>query len=502
MIPEKIEVDWIGQWARYAPDKVAFKDQSTEVEYSYVQTFNMVGRLALRLEREFAVEKGQRVAVLASNEFEYIPLFYALQRLGAIMVPVNFHFTARELSHVLKDCSPALLVYQEAFEGLIAQTPGHLVPERKMIWSGDNSLIEYLGEPVAGETNVPMRAYFEDPCMILYTSGTTGFPKGAVITHKMMFWNAVNTSLRLDLSQKDVQLAFLPLFHTGGWNVLLTPFVHKGAKTVLLKKFDPELVVQLCEKEKVTILFGVPTTMDMMARSRSFCDASMDSVRYAIVGGEPMSLELIKIWNKKGVPIRQGYGLTEFGPNVFSLNEEDAIRKIGSVGFANFYVQTKVVGDDGERVAQGEVGELLLKGPMCMEGYWRNPEATAETIKQGWLYTGDLVKFDEEGYFYVVGRKKEMFISGGENVYPVEVEQVISSHPAVREVAVVGIPDKKWGEVGKAFIGLESDVELVEETILEYCRDKLARFKIPKQIEFLSELPKGSSGKVLKKQLM
>lgn len=502
MIPETIEIDWIKQWAYYAPDKVAFKNQSTGVEYSYSRIYRMVGHLAMRLQKEFGIEHGQRVAVLANNEFEYIPLFYALQRLGAIMVPVNFHFTARELSHILKDSSPELLVYQAEFEAIVAQTPDSLVPAKKMTWSGDNSLVEGLCGPEQGETECCMHAQFEDPCMILYTSGTTGFPKGAVITHKMIFWNAVNTSLRLDLSQKDVQLAFLPLFHTSGWNVLLTPFVHRGAKTVFIKKFDPDLVVQLCEKEKVTILFGVPTTMDMMARSPSFGAADMDSVRFAIVGGEPMSLELIKVWNDKGIAIRQGYGLTEFGPNVFSLNQEDAIRKIGSVGFANFYVQTRVVANNGKDVPPGEVGELLLKGPMCMDVYWNNPAATKETIKQGWLYTGDLVKFDEEGYCYVVGRKKEMFISGGENVYPIEVEQVISSHPAVREVAIVGIPDNKWGEVGKAFISLEPDFELDEATILGYCRDKLARFKIPKTIEFLPELPKGSSGKILKRDLV
>lgn len=501
MTAEEIEIDWLKKWADYTPDRIAFKDHTTGAEYSYLAIYKLAGRIALHLRNRYQVEKGQRVAVIANNEFEYIPLFYALQRMGAIMVPINFRLTAREFGYILNDCAPTLLIYQREFENILADIPGTVLPKAQVSWTGENSLSEMLSSPLEGEAEVPMAGEFEDPCMILYTSGTTGFPKGALITHKMIFWNAVNTILRLDISQKDVQLAFMPFFHTGGWNVLLTPFVHKGATTVFVQKFEPDLIVRLCDQEKVTILFGVPTILDMMSRAPSFNRAKMDSVRFAIAGGEALPIPLINLWQEKGVPVRQGYGLTEFGPNVFSLNEEDAIRKIGSIGFANFYVKTKVIDSYGEEVNPGEIGELLLKGPMCMGGYWRNPQATEETVKQGWLYTGDLVKFDAEGYFYVVGRKKEMFISGGENVYPVEVEQVISSHPSVREVAVVGVADEKWGEVGKAFISLEQGFELNSEQLHAHCHDKLAKFKIPKHLEIMPELPKGHSGKILKKQL-
>ncbi len=318
-----------------------------------------------------------------------------------------------------------------------------------------------------------------------------------------VFWNSINTSLRLNISQTDATVIFLPFFHTGGLNVLTTPFLHRGAKLIFIKKFDGDQILKLSESHKATILFGVPTTMDMMSRSEVFKNVNLTSLRYAIVGGEPMPVDLIHKWNDKGIAIRQGYGLTEFGPNVFSLNEEDAIRKIGSIGFANFYSEAKIVDDDAKELGSEQIGELVLKGPMCMTGYWKNDKATKETIKDGWLHTGDLVKKDSEGYFYVVGRKKDMYKSGGENVYPTELEQVMRHLPGVREVAVIGVPDSKWGEVGKAFIVKESiSSDLTVDKINDYCAKNLAKFKIPKYFLFVPDLPKGDSGKILKRKLL
>ncbi|MFN8792647.1 MAG: AMP-binding protein, partial [Bdellovibrionales bacterium] len=288
--------------------------------------------------------------------------------------------------------------------------------------------------------------------------------------------------------------------HTGGWNVLTTPFLHHGAKIVLTQKFDPDQILKLSQDYRATLVFGVPTTMGMMARTSQFWNYDLRSVRYAIVGGEPMPIELIKTWHEKQIPIRQGYGLTEFGPNCFSLNEEDAIRKIGSIGFANAYIDVRVVDENGQTLGPGAIGELCLRGPACMIGYWQNDKATAETLQGDWLRTGDLVHFDDEGYFYVAGRKKDMYKSGGENVYPAEVEQVIGQLKWVQEVAVIGVPDEKWGEVGKAFVVCEKNI-FNQQALREHCSKNLAKFKIPKSFEWISQLPKSGAGKVLKREL-
>ncbi len=265
--------------------------------------------------------------------------------------------------------------------------------------------------------------------MILYTAGTTGLPKGAIITHKMLFWNSINTSLRLDLTSADHTQSYAPFFHTGGWNVLFTPFLHHGASHTLLSKFEPDLILQLMEKEKTTLFFGVPTMLQMMADSPYFDKVDLSSVRYAIVGGAPMPIPLINIWHKKGVYIRQGYGLTEVGPNCFSLHHNDAIRKKGSIGFPNYYIETKIINETGKECQPNEVGELWLKSPVVTPGYWNKPNETKTAITDEWFHTGDMVKADEEDYVYVVDRKKNMFISGGENVYPAEVEAFIVTHP-------------------------------------------------------------------------
>jgi fatty-acyl-CoA synthase len=331
--------------------------------------------------------------------------------------------------------------------------------------------------------------------MILYTAGTTGLSKGAIINHRMLFWNSINTALRLDITTEDHTQSFAPFFHTGGLNVLFTPFIHHGASHTLLTKFDPDLILQLMEKERATILFGVPTMLQMMADSTLFKKIDLSSVRYAIVGGAPMPIPLINIWHEKGVYIRQGYGLTEVGPNVFSLYQDDAICKKGSIGFPNFYFDVKIVDDNGNELGANEVGELWLKSPAVTPGYWRKPEETAKSITDGWFHTGDMVMKDNEGYFYVVDRKKNMFISGGENVYPAEIERFLLTHPAIKEAAVIGVPDEKWGEVGKVFIVVNDGEKISSAEAAEYCKGKLAKYKTPKYFEIVQEIPKNDAGK-------
>src|SRR6056297_1817229 len=493
-----IETDWIKRWALYAPNKTALKSVENGEELSYSGLNACVNRAAGMLRDEYKVEKGDRVAILSINSIEYVILFYAIQKLGAIMLPLNYRLAAPEISYQLSDTKAKILIYELAFSDTVEKIENK--PELTIPFDGEDGLsklfktddkteeIEHVGE-------------FQDPCMILYTSGTTGKPKGAVITNKMLFWNSINTGLRLNLTQNDVTITFAPFFHTGGWNVLTTPMLHRGATVLLMKKFDADKILQLCDEEQVTILFGVPTMMDMMYQTDSFKSSSLESVRYAIVGGEPMPVNLIEVWQNKGVPVRQGYGLTEFGSNVFSLNEEDSIRKIGSIGFPNFYIDTRVVDDNHNDVPQGEPGELILRGPVRMKEYWKNTEETEKTVVNGWVHTGDIVRVDEEGYFYVIDRKKEMFISGAENVYPAEVEHTFRKHPAVWDIAVIGVPDKKWGESGKAFIVLEKGENATPEELMEWGYANLAKYKVPKHYEFLDELPKSDSGKILKRKL-
>ncbi|MTI38400.1 AMP-binding protein, partial [Fulvivirga lutimaris] len=329
--------------------------------------------------------------------------------------------------------------------------------------------------------------------------GTTGRPKGVIYTHKMLFWNSINTSISIELTSNDHTINCMPAFHTGGWNVLLTPMLHRGATVGIIKKFDADLIINLLQEKGSTIFMGVPTMLKMMKESPSFDKIQLDKLRYFIVGGEALPHAVIKSWHEKGVSIRQGYGLTEVGPNLTSLHQNDAEKKLGSIGKPNFYLQTKLVDKQFNEVSAGEIGEFCLKGEVVTPGYWKNEKATSEAFRDGWFMTGDLMKRDEEGYLYVLDRKKSMFISGGENVYPAEVERILATASGIKEVAVIGVPDEKWGEVGKAFLVVNQKID--SQSLADYCCSKLAKFKIPKHYAVVDELPKNDSGKIDRKAL-
>ena len=491
--------DWLARWALYTPEKLALRDYPQKLEWNFMQFNQRVNALVFHLSKTTKLSKGKRIAVLSKNRAEYVFLFFACIKAGWILVPLKFRLMPMELDVLLKDSAPDLLFFEDEFSKLLPEIKSlKNIPDQRHI-SEVTTIIE---EKDKESNSINCSIEENDVVMILYTAGTTGLPKGAMITPKMLFWNSINTSLRLDLTSNDHTQSYAPFFHTGGWNVLLTPFIHHGASHTLLDSFDPDLILKLIEKERTTLLFGVPTMLQMLADSELFEKTDFSSVRYAIVGGAPMPKPLIDLWHSKGVFIRQGYGLTEVGPNCFSLHQDDAIRKKGSIGFANFYIDTRVVNENRQECKANEVGELWLKSPVVTPGYWEKPQETAAAISDGWFHTGDMVKFDDEGFFYVVDRKKNMFISGGENVYPAEVEKFLYSHPDIKEVCVLGVPDDKWGEVGHAFIAAKENAELYGDKIKQFCSGNLAKYKIPKHYTFLKELPKNAAGKIDRKQLI
>lgn len=499
-MPQAQQQDWIAKWAVYSPDKIAVKEAETGRQLTYGQLDRLSDALCHYLASAYRIGQGSRIVLLSENRLEYIALFAAMQRMGCVLVPLNYRLAGAEIDYLLRDAQPDLAIAEEQFEAPLqgaaafAQVPAY--------WPMEKLAAFCEKEKDKKQSPYPLQAVEEDhPAFLLYTSGTTGFPKGAVYSHKMLFWNSINTAMSLIVNTESRTVNVMPPFHTGGWNVLTTPFLHHGAYTVLMRKFDADAVIRLLQEEAATLFMGVPTMLKMMAQSPAFEAARFPSLHYLIVGGEPMPIPLIEQWGEKGVPVRQGYGMTEVGPNLTSLHQDDALRKKGSIGRPNFYVQIRIVNETGRDAATDEPGELLLKGPMVSPGYWQKPEATAKAIVDGWFRTGDMVQQDEEGYLFVVDRIKNMYISGGENVYPAEVERVLLSHPDISEAAVVGVPDPKWGEAGRAFVVLREGAALQAEAVRDFCRARLAKFKVPREVVRIGQLPKNDTGKINRAKL-
>lgn len=483
--------DWLSKRIVYTPDRIAVVDDASGTQVSYAQLNERAADVAGLLQQSFGITPGDRVACLSMNRLEYIHLYFACGKIGAVLVPLNFRLPAAAIVELLEDSQAALFVYESTFQELadtIQQTG--LVPQQLLL---DSLAQNMTGTFPAAKIH---RAAEDEVAMILYTSGTTGRAKGAMITWRQIHWNALNTTIGLQLSQDDVAFLNMPLYHTGGWHVLFTPLMLLGGRVVLQQRFDPHRSNELVGPEGVTILFGVPTILRMMWEAANFAAAGFSSVRFAICGGEPCPLPVIEAYRNRGVPIRQGYGLTEAGPNCFSLPAEDVVRKEGSIGFPNFFIDTKLAKEDGSGADIGEVGELWMKGPHVFAGYWDNPEETAKTLRDGWICTGDLMRRDEEGYHYVIGRKKDMYISGGENVYPAQAERVLHAHESIALAAVIAMPDPKWGETGWAFIQLHPGCQIAESEIIRWCKQHLATYQCPTKVHVVGELPLGYSGKI------
>jgi len=498
--------DWVGRRALLTPNKVALIDTlNGNRPITYREWSRTVNRTARFLQERLGVQKGDRVAILAKNCVEYLDLWFALGRIGGIMQTLNWRLTPYELEKLLTDGAPVALVYGSEFIPQVNALRGKIPNLRYYVTLGEKASPEDIlfseREAFSDDPLPEVDLDWDTPWVICYTGGTTGLPKGAVLTHRSITANAVNTVVSWGLTPDDVAILNAPLFHSGGLNVFTAPLVYIGGTSIVCKEFDPDQVFDLIRDAGVTVFFGVPTMFIMLQQHPRWEEADFSRLKIVISGGAPCPMPVFEKFWERGVNFKTGYGLTEAGPNTFWLPPEDVRRKPGSVGFPLFHTDVKIVREDGTECGPDEVGELLIRGPHVCAGYWNNPEATAEAFKGGWLHTGDLAKRDAEGYYYIVGRIKDMFISGGENVYPAEIESVLYSHPAVAEAAVIGIPDPKWGEVGRAIVALRPGASVTEEELLDFCRERLARYKVPKSIIFVDALPKTGAGKIDKERL-
>jgi fatty-acyl-CoA synthase len=341
----------------------------------------------------------------------------------------------------------------------------------------------------------------DDPAVIIYTSGTTGRPKGATLSHGNITWNCVNVLVDTDLASDEVALVCAPLFHVAALNMVSLPILMKGGTVVLTGGFDPDVALDLIARHRVTVMFGVPSMFNAMAQVPAFAAVDLSSLRRLLCGGAPVPLSTIRTYLDRGIPFLQGYGMTETSPGALFLGAERAADKAGSAGVASFFTDVRVVGPDGSEVEPGEKGEVVVAGPNVMRGYWNRPEATAEVMDGEWFRSGDVAVVDDDGYVTIVDRMKDVIISGGENIYPAEVEDVIYGHPDVAECAVIGVADERWGEVGRAIVVRRAGTALDERALLEHLDDRLARFKLPQSVVFTDRLPRSGAGKVLKAEL-
>ncbi len=471
---------WPARRALMSPGRTAmiFQDRST----SYAELAARTTRLATQL-RAAGVQPGDRVSYLGPNHPAFVETMFATHQLGAIFVPLNFRLTATEIEYQLDDSGASTLVYAPECAGVV----GDLAGPRMIALDAEFErwLSEGPGEPI----DVPVSR--DDTAAILYTSGTTGRPKGAMLTHANLIWNTYNLLVDVDVTSTEVTLITAPLFHVAALAQTLLPTFIKGGCSVLAPTWDVDRCYDLIEKHGVTWMFGVTTMFAALAQSPRWQTADLSSLRCLMSGGAAVPVSLIRTYQERGLVFCQGYGLTETAPGATFLEASESIRKVGSAGVPVFFADVKVEG-----------GEVLIKGPNVTPGYWGNPEATeAALTKDGWFRSGDIAKLDDEGHLYIVDRLKDMFISGGENVYPAEVESAIFEHPSVAEVAVVGVADEKWGEVGRAFVVCRPGAQLTLAELSEFLRPKLAKYKIPAHLDLLDHLPRTGSGKIQKAEL-
>lgn len=502
----QMQPEGIGSWLTYreieTPDKEALVVDGKR--FNYRELNQRINQLSLAMQG-LGVKHGDRVAVLAYNGNEFTEIIIALAKLGAILVPLNWRLTPIELTFIVSNSGAQVLFFDASFEAAAEELKNKAGIKTLISISGKSKLADaknydeiIAGKPVT-EPTPDNPVGLDTPHIIMYTAGTTGKPKGAILTQGASFWNAVNIVVAMNVTNADRNLNVLPMFHIGGIGLFTLPVFYMGGTVILTRTFDPSKALGLIKQEKISIFMGVPAIFLFLANQPEF--KCMKDVRIIMSGGAPLPVSLIKLYEENGLRLVQGFGMSEAGPSITVLEPGMYLKKAGSIGRRLMHLETRVVDEEMNDVAPNEIGELIMRGPNVMIGYWNRPEATEEAFRGGWFHSGDLARREADGSLYIVDRSKDMYISGGENVYPAEVENAIYEIPEIGEAAVIGVPDKKWGEVGKAIVTVKQGKKLTEEQIITFLKGRLAKFKIPASVAFIDVLPRNAMGKVLKNTL-
>ncbi|MBW5253805.1 long-chain fatty acid--CoA ligase [Streptomyces sp. P01-B04] len=487
---------WAGRRNRRTPRRTALVHEGRA--FTYAELYERSTRLAHAL-RTSGVRRGDRVAFLGPNHPAYLETLFASGLLGAVFVPLNTRLALPELLHQTTDSGCRVLVHaRQPGERVEALAEGSGIGTVIAVEQGPGQSYEEL---LAGAGTEPLdeEVGHEDACLIMYTSGTTGRSKGAVLTHGNIVWNSLNVLVDTDLASDEVALVGAPLFHTAALNMSCLPTLLKGGTVVLESSFDAARSLELIEQHGVTCMFGVPTMYDSMVSAPGWATADLSSLRNLLCGGAPVPSRTAQACLDRGLTFVQGYGMTETSPGALVLGRADSLGHAGSAGVPHFFTDVEILLPSGERAAAGEKGEVVVSGPNVTPGYWNLPEATAAAFPDGARFrSGDVATVDADGFVTLVDRLKDMIISGGENIYPAEVEDVLLGHPAVAEAAVIGVPDPKWGEVGRAVVVLRDDAAVTVDELITHMRDRLARYKVPRSVVLATGLPRNATGKLLK----
>ncbi|MCT4566649.1 MAG: acyl--CoA ligase [Maledivibacter sp.] len=492
--------------SRISPEREAVYDYDNKIHYTYGDLENRANLLANYMVEKLNVKKGDRVAFCTRNCMELIDAYYATAKTGAIFVTYNLLLSENELVEMINNEEPKVLFYEELIKNKIGKIKSETKIQDYIVLSNAKGKIEDIHyEEIMNYKNNAYREEkdldIEDIHMLIHTGGTTGIPKGAKISHESLIYNSMASVLTFNLSHLDSTFILTPMFHTAGWSVLNLPHLHVGGRIIISKMCDPKLTLKIINEQKPTTLLGVSTIFRMMINQSEFETTDFSSLRWIISAAAPTPIDIMKKFWGKGVKFVIAYGMTEAGPcnltiQADDMNIEQIRSRYNSVGRPMYFTQVKIVDNEGNEVGVNECGEIIWSGPGIFSGYWNNEKDTSEILRDGWVYTGDIAKKDEDGFYYIVGRKKNMFITGGENIFPPEIEAEIYKHPSIHEVCVIGIPDKKWGEVGKAVITLKQGENIDTKELKEFLDGKIGSIKIPKYVQVIEEIPKNSTGKI------